>query len=84
MKTFKIRKVNPDRGVNLISEGTLEELIDCHVYTLECGKYYEREKGNKKINLNPKTVKALISNLNNAVNNAATNGYSSVTYSLVD
>lgn len=63
--------------------GTLEELIPKFAYTLECGKSYESEKGNKKISLQPKTVKSLVSNLNNAVNNSAANGYSSTSYYLV-
>ena len=83
-KVFKIRKVNHNRGSEYFSEGTLEELIQYHGYTLECGQSWEYEKGNKKINRNPKSVKALITNLNNAVNNTAANGYAGVTYYLVE
>ena len=36
--------------------GTLEELIQYFGYTLETGKSYEREKGNYKINTNPKSL----------------------------
>lgn len=60
--------------------GTVEELVMIFSYTLECGASYQHEKGNKKINRNPKTIKSLISNLNNAVNNSAANGYAGVTY----
>ncbi len=64
--------------------GTLEELINgTFGYTLDCGVSYQYEKGNKKINRNPKTIKSLISNLNNAVNNSAANGYSGTTYTEV-
>lgn len=42
-------------------------------YTLECGRYYEHERGNKKINMNPKTVRSLVKQLNNAASNAAAN-----------
>lgn len=56
-------------------EGTLEELIKAYGYTLKCGKSWEREKGNSKINTNPKNIKSLVTNLNNAVNNSAANGY---------
>ena len=65
-------------------KGTLDYLInDYFGYTLECGKSYERERGNKKINCNPKTAKSLVTNLNNAVNNSAANGYSQTSYELV-
>lgn len=62
--------------------GTLAELIQSYSYTLEVGKSYERERGNAKINLNPKTIDQLVRNLNNAKNNSAANGYSGVHYSV--
>lgn len=61
-------------------EGTLEELIEAFKYTLETGKSYEREKGNKKINLNPKTIQQLCDNLQKAKDNAARNGYGGHNY----
>ena len=61
---------------------TLEEFIQYFAYTLEVGQSWQHEKGNKKINRRPKTIKSLISNLNNAVNNAAANGYSDTWYEL--
>lgn len=61
--------------------GTLAELIDNYSYELETGQSYEREKGNKKINVNPKNIKALVDNLSKAVDNAAANGYSGVSFS---
>jgi hypothetical protein len=63
--------------------GSVEELVKAYAYTLECGASYSHEKGNSKINRNPKTIKSLVSNLNNAVNNSAANGYAGVEYSLV-
>jgi hypothetical protein len=71
-------------GSNSISKqtGTLAELIKYSAYTLATGASYAHEKGNKQINENPKTIKSLISNLNNAVNNAAQNGCSSRSYTL--
>lgn len=57
-------------------EGTLEELIEAYSYTLEVGHSWESERGNKKINMHPTTIKALCVNLENAKNNAARNGYS--------
>ena len=59
---------------------TLPELVEYHQYTLECGRSWQHEKGNKKINCNPKTIKSLITNLNNAVNNSAANGYAATDY----
>lgn len=64
--------------------GTLLELIKLYKYTLECGQSWEHEKGNKKINCNPKTINQLIKNLNNAVNNSAANGCASETFKLVN
>ena len=56
--------------------GTLAELIEYYSYTLETGKSYEHERGNRKINLNPKSIVSLVQNLNNAKSNAAANGQS--------
>jgi hypothetical protein len=64
--------------------GTLEELIKYFSYTLKVGKSYEREKGNRKINENPKNIKSLVDNLNNAKSNAAANGSSDTYYELKD
>jgi hypothetical protein len=63
--------------------GTVAELTEMFSYTLECGRSYEHEKGNKKINTKPKTINSLINNLNNAINNSAANGYSNTSYSKV-
>lgn len=62
--------------------GTVAELVENFHYTLEKGKSWERERGNKKINMNPKSISSLISNLNNAENNAAANGFSGTYFSL--
>lgn len=64
--------------------GTLEELVKAYGYTLECGSSYEHEKGNKKINRNPKSIDTLVKNLYNAKNNSAANGYSGSSYSFVE
>ena len=79
-KTYTI--ITSRRGKTSETTGTLTELIDKFSYTLQTGKSYERERGNKKIDTNPKTIKSLITNLNNSVNNSASNGYSSTYYSL--
>ena len=65
------------------AEGTLEYLIGYHSYALECGASYQHERGNKKVNRNPKTVAGLIKSLNIATNNSAANGYSGTSYELV-
>ncbi len=64
--------------------GTLEELIKYFSYTLEVGESWQDEKGNKKINRNPKSFKALVTNLNNAKNNAARDGCACTHYELKD
>jgi hypothetical protein len=86
MKTIKRFKVtcSRDRGSDISLEDSLEELIQGYSYTLECGQSYQNEKGNKKINTQPKSIKTLITNLNNAVNNSAANGYAGRRYSFVE
>ena len=53
---------------------TVAEAVDYFGYTLECGASYSHERGNKKINRNPKTLASLLTNLNNASSNSARNG----------
>lgn len=79
-KVFKITQ-RTNRGRVYTQEGTLSELISAYSYTLSCGKSYEYERGNKKINCNPKSIKALVTNLYNAKNNSAGNGYSGSSFS---
>lgn len=67
----------PDR----FAEGTLPELIKYFHYTLEVGKSWQHERGNKKINMNPTSIQSLMTNLYNAKNNAAANGYGGYSYS---
>ena len=84
MKQPKTYTIKCTRGTSEnITSGTLSELIEYFGYTLECGKCYEHERGNKKINVEPKTIKSLVTNLNNAANNAAANGVSNKSYDLV-
>ena len=84
-KRYKIRITRSGRFGNSypdrFAEGTLAELIEYFRYTLEVGKSWEHEKGNKKINMNPKSIESLLNNLYNAKNNAAADGYY---YELVD
>lgn len=81
-KTYKV-EINR-RGKTRIQEGTIKELIQYFSYTLECGKSWEHEKGNKKISMNPRNGESLVKNLNNAKSNTAANGYSDTRYKLVD
>ncbi len=80
MKTYTVEVRRNKRQYEIT--GTLEELIRAFSYTLEKGKSWERERGNKKINTNPKSIASLITNLNNAEDNATVNGYSGVDYRL--
>ena len=89
-KTDKVYNIEIKRSplglptrVNYAS-GTLAELIEYFSYTLEVGASWQREKGNKKINQNPKSVASLVSNLYNAKNNAAANGYSGYFYRVME
>jgi hypothetical protein len=74
-KVFKVTATNDSTGKTNDEIGTLSELVRAYSYTLECGRSWEHEKGNKKINTNPKTIKSFVTNLTNAVNNTAANGY---------
>jgi hypothetical protein len=79
-KSFTIYKDR--KGRTSETSGTLQELIKNFSYTLETGKSYESEKGNKKINLQPKTIGALVKALNDSVTNSAANGSPSTHYYL--
>jgi len=81
-KIYTIVSERASRGSKSEFTGTVSELIDMFSYTLEVGACYQHEKGNKKINRQPKTIKGLITNLNNAKTNAAANGYSDTHYYL--
>ena len=81
-KTFKIARTSYRNSSVTVLSGTVEEITKACSYTLSCGASYSHEKGNRKINQNPKTITSLISNLNNAVNNSAANGYAGVTYAM--
>jgi hypothetical protein len=80
MKTYKLKITRnsiylPSNSSVSYVEGTLEELVKYFSYALEVGQSWETESGNKKINRNPKTIRSLITNVMNAKNNAARNGY---------
>lgn len=71
-KEFTIIKER--RGTETEVTGTIGYLTDYFKYTLEVGQSWEHEKGNSKINTNPKSGEALVKNLNNAKRNSAANG----------
>lgn len=79
-KVFRVTSTYHRSGTTTAIVGTLPELIDAYSYTLECGRGWQHERGNKKINCQPNGIKSLITNLNNAVNNSAANGYAGTTY----
>lgn len=81
-KLHTIKISSSIRSSRIVTD-TLENLISNFSYTLEVGKSWQHEKGNKKINLKPKTIKSLIANLNNAKSNTAANGCPSDYYELV-
>lgn len=63
--------------------GTVEELVrDVFGYTLECGASYQYDKGCCKVNKNPKTIKSLITALNNASYNTMGSCYNRKYYKL--
>jgi len=74
-KRYVITSTKPMSGRSYKSRPlTVEEAVDYYGYTLECGASWQHEKGNKKVNRRPTTMKSLIVNLNNASNNTARNG----------
>lgn len=86
IKLFKVTHIrrslfgsSPERRSPMV--GTFDEQHQWHSYTLETGRSYQHEKGNKKIGV-PKNIKSLITNLNKAKNNSASNGYSPSSYEL--
>lgn len=74
-KLYIITSTRPMSGRSYTSRPlTVAEAVEYYGYTLEVGASWSHEKGNKKINRKPTTIKSLITNLNNASNNAAQNG----------
>ena len=59
MKTYTIRKMR--KGITSDHTGTVEELTKYFSYTLEIGNSW-----NRKINRHPKTIKSLLTNLQNS------------------
>lgn len=53
---------------------TVAEAVVYYQYSLQVGASWSHERGNKKINCRPTTIRSLLVNLNNASSNAARNG----------
>lgn len=70
-KIYTITKTRFASETEYKQTGTLEELIESYSYTLATGASYEHERGNKKINLKPKTAKSLVTQLNQSARNSA-------------
>lgn len=80
----RYRIIKTRRGRNPSSfEGTLVELTKYFSYTLEKGASWQNEKGNRKIDRKPKSIKSLVINLYHAANNATGDGDSGVDYEYV-
>ncbi len=70
MKPVTITRCGP-RSNSTYTYESLAAAIEAHRHILEKGRSYESERGNKKINMNPRSAKILVDNLNKAVINAA-------------
>ena len=81
MKSVTITRCG-SRSDSTYTYESLAAAIEAHRYTLETGRSYESEPGNKKINMNPRSAKLLVDNLNKAETNAAANGCPSNHYVL--
>ena len=74
-KRYVITSTRPFSGRSYKSRPlTVAEAVEYYGYTLEVGASWAHEKGNRRVNRNPKTIASLITNLNNASKNAARNG----------
>lgn len=74
-KRYIITHTHPLTGRSYDSRPlTPDEAVEYYAYTLKCGASWQHERGNQKINRNPKSIKSLITNLNRASNNTARNG----------
>ena len=79
-KTYIITSTRPYSGRSHSSKPlTIEEALEYYSYSLECGASYS----GKKVYLHPKTIKSLLTSLNNAAENRAANGVGD-TYTAVE
>lgn len=78
MKTYTIIKTH--KGKTTETTGTLTELVEYFGYTLKAGASYNGQKGCKKVNESPKTIKSLMTALQNAVHNTQESSYEQDSY----
>ena len=83
--TIEVTRIRLRGGDSITSceTGTLEELKEEFGYTLEAGASYNGQRGCKKVNPDPKSIKSLVNNLNKAAENCCTH-YQDRYYSLVE
>ena len=78
MKTYTIIKTHNEKTYE--TTGTITELVEYFSYTLKSGASYNGQKGCKKVNTEPKTIKSLITALQNAVYNTQGSCYNQDSY----
>lgn len=81
MKKFIVIKTRNDKDYEL-KPMTLPELVQYFNGTLEKGRSWQNERGNKKIPTKFTNIDRFIQALNDSENNAAANGFSGTYYSL--
>ena len=79
-KTYRISRTSEHRSFSISEPLTVEEASRFYAYTLEVGASFQHEKGASKINLKPRTINSLLSNLNKATHNSTANGYGDAIY----
>lgn len=82
-KIYKVLCIS-QRGSEHTAKGTLAELIEYFGYTLEKGASWQWERGCKKVNRNPKSIKGLMTALENSVWNTQGSCYNRNAYILLD
>ena len=69
-KRYTITRISFHKGTQYTSQPmTVAEAVEYYSATLASGKALEHERGNKKVNLKPKTIKALLTSLANSSHN---------------
>ncbi len=83
--TIEVTRIRLRGGDSITSceTGTLEELKEEFRYTLDCGSSYNGQRGCKKVNPDPKSIKSLVDNLNKAAENCCAH-YQDRYYSLAE
>ena len=82
MKAYTIIKTHKGKTTEIT--GTMPELIEHFGYTLKAGASYNGQKGCKKVNESPKTIKSLMTALQNAVYNTQGSSYEQDSYDYIE